>query len=172
MQVDCRLCRGQDQRMYLRAYRTTDFEALYALDVVCFASQFRFSRKMMRAVTQSRDAIVRLACEEDQSGQERLLGFGVMNVEHSRVPRQGYVATLDVAPESRGKGVGRFLMLALESAAAAGGVRRVFLHVFSENLVAIRLYRQLGYRELARLTDFYGVGLDALAFQKQLLPAT
>jgi len=54
----------------------------------------------------------------------------------------------------RGRGVGRQAMLHMEALAAQRGALRVQIGVFEFNTRARRLYESLGYREIARLTEF------------------
>ncbi len=157
-------------RMDLRPYREADFDAIYALDVLCFAPRFRFSKSLMRRVVGTRHAVVIVACEPDDTGAERLAGFCAASLERSGAFRVGYIATLDVAPASRGRGVGRSLLRAVEGRLAQSDGARVRLHVFTGNLPAIRLYASAGYALAGREPDFYGVGYDALVYEKPLLP--
>ena len=53
-------------------------------------------------------------------------------------------------PEYRGHGLGTRLMALAERNAAARGFDRTSLIVFEENAGALRLYRRLGYAEIAR----------------------
>ena len=54
----------------------------------------------------------------------------------------------------RGKGVGYEAMLFLEKEIAARGLKRIELGVFEYNEQAQKLYKKLGYREIARIPDF------------------
>ncbi|MFI5863149.1 GNAT family N-acetyltransferase [Streptomyces sp. NPDC051546] len=57
-----------------------------------------------------------------------------------------YVYDVAVAEEHRGRGHGRDLMLLAEGTALAAGHRVLALHVFTDNVPAVRLYESLGYR--------------------------
>uniref|UniRef100_UPI0015F10209 GNAT family N-acetyltransferase n=1 Tax=Streptomyces phytophilus TaxID=722715 RepID=UPI0015F10209 len=57
----------------------------------------------------------------------------------------GYVYSVTVAPEHRGRGHGRTLMRAAEGECLAAGLATLGLHVFAGNEVAQRLYESLGY---------------------------
>ncbi|PZT74058.1 MULTISPECIES: GNAT family N-acetyltransferase [unclassified Streptomyces] len=57
----------------------------------------------------------------------------------------GYVFNVEVAPEHRGRGYGRALMLQAERMALAAGETRIGLHVITSNTPALRLYESLGY---------------------------
>lgn len=57
-------------------------------------------------------------------------------------------------PDGRGKGVGYQAMLFLEKEIASRGLKRIELGVFEYNEQAQRLYKKLGYKEVARIPDF------------------
>ncbi|MFE0644205.1 GNAT family N-acetyltransferase [Streptomyces sp. NPDC058877] len=57
-----------------------------------------------------------------------------------------FVFEVEVVEGERGKGYGRALMLLAERIALDAGERLVELHVFANNIPAIRLYESLGYR--------------------------
>ncbi|NJQ05548.1 GNAT family N-acetyltransferase [Streptomyces lonarensis] len=59
---------------------------------------------------------------------------------------ESYVYSVAVAPEQRGRGLGRALMVEAERVCAAAGLRLLGLHVFADNTPARRLYDALGYR--------------------------
>ncbi|WP_407563767.1 GNAT family N-acetyltransferase [Streptomyces sp. 184] len=61
----------------------------------------------------------------------------------------GYVYSVAVAPEHRGRGHGRTLMRVAERECLAAGLPTLGLHVFAGNDVALRLYESLGYRPTA-----------------------
>ncbi len=155
----------QNAGMEMRAYQEEDFEAVYALDRVCFEARFRFSRAMMRRVVRAPGAIVLVAWEP---GVEALLGFCAVEMKRDREHRWGYVTTLDVAPGSQGRGVGRELMRAMEQAVFRAGAEAMLLHVFVENAAAVRLYEGMGYARVGREVHFYGRGVDAWAYRKGL----
>lgn len=144
-----------------RDYQPADLDAMYALDVACFEPAFQFSRRAMRRFAEARGAITVLA-EADGT----LAGFCIVQMEDG----SGYVVTLDVAPPWRRKGLASRLMLEIESRARVAGATGMALHVFSGNSGAIRFYEHLGYERSGVDPGFYGRGLDALIYRKQLEP--
>ncbi|WP_369356099.1 GNAT family N-acetyltransferase [Streptomyces sp. cg2] len=68
-----------------------------------------------------------------------------------RLPGQpgGYVMDVRVAPEHRGEGHGRSLMLVAERETLAAGRSSLALNVQADNAPALGLYRSLGYRPTA-----------------------
>lgn len=59
--------------------------------------------------------------------------------------REGWIGGVGVVPSSRGKGIGKKLMLAAEDFCRSKGVTEVSLEVIEGNLRAQRLYEKLGY---------------------------
>jgi [ribosomal protein S18]-alanine N-acetyltransferase len=143
----------------LREYRTGDLEAMYSLDLACFEVPFRFSRRAMWHFAEAKGAIPILA----EAGGE-LTGFCIVQMEASI----GYVVTLDVAPAWRRHGLARLLMAEAETKVGAAGGTAMTLHVFHENMGAVRFYEAIGYERLGAVQGFYGRGLDAQAYGKWL----
>lgn len=144
----------------LREYRAGDWEAMYALDLVCFEVPFRFSRSAMRKFAEAPNAIVVLA-----EAHEKLAGFCVAHVEEG----VAYVVTVDTAPEWRRKGLGARLMAETEARARLISVESMALHVYTGNSGAIRFYEMLDYEQLGVVDGFYGRGLDAFVYVKRLV---
>jgi ribosomal-protein-alanine N-acetyltransferase len=149
--------------MILRGYEPGDLDAMHALDVVCFAPPFRFSRSAMRRFAVAKKARVVIAELDDT-----LAGFCIVHIEQAQHGRAAYVVTLDVAPEQRRKGIARSLMLQAEILSADAGCTMMALHVFTRNTEAVKFYEGAGFVRSHRVSGFYGDGLDALTYHKVL----
>jgi ribosomal-protein-alanine acetyltransferase len=79
-----------------------------------------------------------------------------------------HLLNVAVHPERRGRGYGRQLVAAVTAEAEASGARVVFLEVRSGNVVARRLYRTLGFRDLGVRRGYYGPGQDAIVMELRL----
>jgi ribosomal protein S18 acetylase RimI-like enzyme len=84
------------------------------------------------------------------------------------VARRGWtsrIAAMAVAPEARGRGLGKRIMQGVIGEAAARGDRSVLLEVFEHNVPAVNLYAGLGFEPLRRLVGYHhdpgGADLDA-----------
>lgn len=90
----------------------------------------------------------------------------------------GYARTMEhsviLAPEGRGRGLGRALMAAVEDHAAAGGAHSIFAGVSGANPEGRAFHAALGYREVAVLPEVgfkFGRWLDLVLMQKILTPS-
>jgi ribosomal-protein-alanine N-acetyltransferase len=154
------------QTLTLRGYFPTDLDALYALDVVCFAPPFRFSRAAMRRFAEARNAVVVIA---DHAGT--VAGFCILHIERVRTQRIGYIVTLDIAPAYRRQGLAQTLMAEAERQAQAAGCAQLALHVSTGNDAALRFYARIGFTPIGLEPSFYGRELDAQLWRKPLLPS-
>ena len=80
----------------------------------------------------------------------RAIGCGALKFHH-RAPAE--LKRMWVAPEARGLGLGRRLLVALERHAKESGARMVRLETNGSLTEAIALYRSSGYREVPRFND-------------------
>jgi ribosomal-protein-alanine N-acetyltransferase len=146
-------------KVTLREYLPGDWQAMHALDLVCFEPVFQFSRGAMHRFAEAPGAIVVLA-----EATAELVGFCVVNMEQ----QTGYVVTLDVAPPWRRRGLARRLMAEAETRLRATGGTSMALHVSTANSAAMQFYESIGYGRVGMAKGFYGRGLDALVYRKRL----
>jgi ribosomal-protein-alanine N-acetyltransferase len=149
--------------MTLRAYEPRDLDAMHALDVLCFARPFRFSRRAMRGFAEAGKARVAVAEIDDA-----IAGFCILHIEDADDARAGYIVTLDVAPAHRRAGMARALMRQAELHAVDAGCSLMVLHVFTGNADAIAFYERLGFSVARREKNFYGGSRDALVYVKRI----
>ncbi|MBX3737012.1 MAG: GNAT family N-acetyltransferase [Candidatus Didemnitutus sp.] len=107
----------------------------------------------------------RKQCFIVRSGGERA-GFLVLDLNG---PLGGYIQTIGVAPEMRGRGIGG-AALAWAEARIFKKHRNVLLCVSSFNRGAQRLYRRAGYAVVGRLRDYVVAGHDEILLRKTLGP--
>ena len=148
----------------LRDYRYADLEAIFRLDQICFAAEFRFDRESMQYFAEVRQAVALVA----DTGAGEVAGFVIVHVERASAARVGYVVTLDVAPELRRMGLAGALMDEASRRVVAVGGNRMELHVFVGNAEAIRFYESRGYVRVGVQRGFYGGQLDAFLYRKEL----
>jgi ribosomal protein S18 acetylase RimI-like enzyme len=151
------------QQVNYRPYSPQDFTALYAIEELCFQPPFRFGRQYMRRLVARANAATWIAEEEG-----RMTGFAIAEWTWRAGEGAAYIQTIEVTPEERGRGIGNQLLSRIEDSARAAGSASIWLHVATENMVAVRLYETNGYVFEGRMESYYGSGRAALVFSKPL----
>ncbi len=85
-----------------------------------------------------------------------------------RVTDEVHLLNVAVHPERRGLGHGRALVGAVVAEAEMARTRVVYLEVRAGNVIARRLYRQLGFKDLGVRRGYYGPGQDAIVMELRL----
>lgn len=145
----------------LRPATVTDLDAIWALECAVFGAE-AWSRELMRdELTAPHRHYLALV---DAAGEVR--GYGGLLA----VGSEGDIQTIAVAPELRGRGLGRRLMEALRAEARARGVRELFLEVRADNPVARSLYESLGFEAIAVRPRYYQPDdIDAVVMRCELV---
>jgi ribosomal-protein-alanine N-acetyltransferase len=150
--------------MRLRSYASADFEALYAVEKLCFNPQHRFSRPTMRRLlTAQRSATWIAECDGE------LAGFAIVEWMDEIRGVSAYIDTLEVAPAFRRRGFGAALLAAVEDSSRRVGAYGVWLHVAIDNVSAIQLYERHGFEYVASQDHFYAEGLGAHIYRRMLM---
>ncbi|WP_308797099.1 ribosomal protein S18-alanine N-acetyltransferase [Agromyces silvae] len=109
-----------------------------------------------------------LVAVDDGAPREVLAYAGLLA---GRGSGEGDVQTIAVAPDHRGHGLGRVLMLSLIDEARRRGTARLFLEVRADNPVARALYTSLGFAEIGVRPRYYRGGIDAITMRLNVPPA-
>jgi ribosomal-protein-alanine acetyltransferase len=139
-----------------------DLEALVEIEQHCFEYD-RLSRRSFRHFLAS-DTAECLVAEE----QGRLVGYALV-LFHGRTAL-ARLYSMAVAPEQRGRGLGRTLLHAVEAAALDGGAAVMRLEVNPSNAAAVALYRSAGYVDFGVYRAYYEDDSDALRMAHALVP--
>jgi len=105
-----------------------------------------------------------VVAEEEALPRPRVVGYAC----RWRVTDEVHLLNVAVHPERRGLGYGRGLVACVVDEARAAAARAVFLEVRAGNVVARRLYRQLGFKDLGVRRAYYGPGQDAIVMELRL----
>lgn len=97
-----------------------------------------------------------------------MAGFAIVAWGRSVHADGGYLQTIEVVPEFRGRGIGQKLMGLSEVSAWSANSEMMSLHVDAENEAAIALYERLGYRRRGRRENYYARGRAAFLYTKSL----
>lgn len=149
--------------MNYRLYIPEDFAALYAIEETCFEPPFRFGRTYMRSLVDSEYSATWIA--EDDC---KMTGFAIVVWTKDKGGPVAYIQTIEVAPEQRGRGVGKELLRRVEGSALAVGAARIWLHVDEKNSLAVRLYETSGYHYEGREPDYYAPSRAGEIYSKLL----
>jgi ribosomal protein S18 acetylase RimI-like enzyme len=146
-----------------RLFQPGDFGQLYAIEEICFQPPYRFSRTYIRKLTGSSRAATWIA---ELDG--KMTGFAIVSFRTGADSPAAYVQTIEVLPGFRGKGIGAELLRRVESSALQSGALSIWLHVDTENQVAIGLYEAHGYIRRRREEQYYAHLRAAFIYSKPL----
>ena len=143
----------------VREYRAEDFDALCAIDKLCYEPAIAYSRREMRAYLNAPGA----DCVIGETGSS-IVGFCLTSQEAG----QGYIVTIDVLEEFRKQGAGTALLAEAERRMVGHGVRAIALDTATDNLSAIAFWQKHGYRKIGVRKGYYPNGCDAFAMIKAI----
>ena len=83
-------------------------------------------------------------------------------------PRVGELKRMYVAPEVRGRGVGRALLARLEDEARALGLERLVLETGTRQAEALALYRRVGFADIAPYGEYVHSPATSVCLAKDL----
>jgi len=148
-------------RAFLRDMRREDLPAVLDIERRSFAQPW--SRAFFEKELATPFARLVVAVEEADP-RPHVIGYTC----RWRVTDEVHLLNVAVHPERRGLGHGRALVGAVVAEAEAARVRVVYLEVRAGNVIARRLYRQLGFRDLGVRRGYYGPGQDAIVMELRL----
>lgn len=137
-----------------------DLDGLVRLEEAAFATD-RLDRRAFRHAIAS-PTILALAAGPSDS----LAGYVLVQVR--RNSRLGRLTSIAVAPDAAGRGLGRTMLAAAETAARETGCDRLRLEVRADNEPARRLYERAGYGRFATVDDYYEDGTAAWRYERAL----
>jgi [ribosomal protein S18]-alanine N-acetyltransferase len=143
----------------LRPYQPSDFEALLAMDQVCFPKTIAYGRREMKSYLQSEGSRCIVAMVPGMAA-----GF----VLTERAGELAHIITLDVLEPYRRQSIGSLLLDAAEREAASHGAACMYLETATTNKAAIALWKKHGYRETGTIENYYGRGQNAFEMLKRL----
>jgi ribosomal protein S18 acetylase RimI-like enzyme len=147
-------------KLAVRPAQSADLEGLVALENASFATD-KLSRRSFRHWLSSEHRALLLA---EWAG----LVAGYILIIYHPGTRLARIYSLAVAPQLRGNGIAKTLMLAGEQAARDDGRLYLRLEVSVDNAPAIRLYESLGFQKFGLYRDYYQDHKDALRYQKRI----
>jgi ribosomal protein S18 acetylase RimI-like enzyme/predicted double-glycine peptidase len=146
----------------LRKATIQDLDALVALENRSFQTD-RLSRRSFRHLLTRANAVT-LVVEE----QKVMAGYVTVLFNAGTSLARLYSIAVDEA--FRGRGIARELVLGAEQAALDGECVVLRLEVRRDNDASLTLFRKLGYRQFGHYLDYYEDHMEALRFEKELVP--
>ena len=150
--------------LILRPYQPSDFEALHAMDQVCFPKTIAYGRREMKSYLQSEGSYCIVAEIAGPASSKTIAGF--ILTERSR--EFAHIITLDVLEPYRRQSLGSSLLGAAEREASASGAALMYLETATTNKAAIALWKKHGYRQTGTIENYYGRAQNAFEMQKRL----
>jgi ribosomal-protein-alanine N-acetyltransferase len=145
--------------LVLRPYAESDFGELFALDRACYVPGIAYSKSMLRWYLNAPGAICIVA---EDAGE--IVGFILAEAK----PPGAHIITLDVAENSRRRGVGTRLTHAAENQMASRGVLTVELETATDNAAGVAFWLRHGYRTVGTIPRYYLDRVDALRMTRIL----
>jgi ribosomal-protein-alanine N-acetyltransferase len=124
-------------------------DRLYEIEKECFVEE-AFTKKQIAQLLRDYNSISLVAREDGE-----IVGFAVGMIFPDREAINGHVLTIDVSPSYRRRGIGRMLLQEMETIFVQKGVQACLLEVREDNIAALDLYHQLGYKDVAMLENYY-----------------
>jgi len=151
----------------IRAASLADLDALVALEHAAFATDRAERRAIRHAIlSPSMDVLAALIPGPDGDQDPVLVGAAVL--ERRRGSRIARLASIAVAPNRGGLGLGGKLLDAAEAQARSHGCDRLRLEVRADNGAGIRLYERRGYSRFAVQPAYYEDGMEAWRYERGL----
>jgi len=111
-----------------------------------YGLNWRWTPAKVKRHIKDKDTMVLIASKDGA-----LAGFAIMRFGDY----QAHLFLLAVQPDFRRAGIGRSMMQWLEKSCRTAGIQAVRLEVRATNRSALKFYRKLGYRYLARVAGYY-----------------
>jgi ribosomal-protein-alanine N-acetyltransferase len=111
-----------------------------------YGLNWRWTPAKVRRHVRDKETMVLIASNEGS-----IAGFAIMRFGDD----QAHLFLLAVQPEYRRSGLGRSMMQWLEKSCRTAGIQVIRLEVRVSNKAALRFYRKLGYRVIARVAGYY-----------------
>src|SRR5262245_5216084 len=146
----------------LRTMSREDLSAVLEIERRSFAQPWSRTFLEKELSTPFARLVVALA---DVRGRSVIVGYTC----RWRVTDEVHLLNVAVHPEHRGLSIGRLLVEGVIAEARETHATVLFLEVRAGNLVARRLYRHLGFRDLGVRRAYYGPGQDAIVMELRLV---
>ena len=146
----------------IRPATLTDLDSLAGIEQRCFETD-RITRRQWRYMLTKAHADILIA--EDAEGMQ-----GYVLVLYNGATSVARLYSIAIDSRARGTGLSKQLVQAAELAAREQARAYMRLEIRQDNTASLRLFESLGYRRFGELDDYYEDHMQAVRFQKSLLP--
>jgi len=146
----------------IRPASLADLDALVGIEQRCFESD-RITRRQWRYMLTKAHADILVA--EGETGMQ-----GYVLVLYNGATSVARLYSIAIDTRARGTGLGKQLVQAAEQSAREQARAYLRLEIRQDNTPSLRMFEGLGYRRFGVLDDYYEDHMQALRFQKSLLP--
>lgn len=151
-----------EQSITIRIANADEIPRMIDLERRCDTAA-HWSEKQYRDLFQAQPARVSIALIAEGERAHEVLGFLIARY----IAPEWELENIVVAPEVRGRGIGRRLMQEFLARAEQTGSKSVFLEVRDSNIPARRLYETLRFNEIGRRRNYYANPVeDAVLYSK------
>lgn len=126
-----------------------NLDRLYEIEMECFERE-AFTKQQIAHLLTDYNSVSLIAKEND-----KIVGFIIGTMYFLRKSLIGHILTIDVSPKQRRKGIGLRLLQEIEKIFKEKGVKTCRLEVREDNIAALSLYQNFGYRRVGLLKNFY-----------------
>ena len=162
----------RESPLVVEAMVATDWPAVQAIYEAGIATgDATFETKAPAWESWSRDHLERPRLVARSSAGARVLGWAALAPVSGRCVYGGVAeVSVYVAPEARGRAIGRALLAALVRESEAAGLWTLQAGIFPENLASLALHRALGFRDVGtreKLGKMNGRWRDVLLLERR-----
>jgi len=129
---------------------TRNLDMLYEIEIECFDRE-AFTKPQIAQLLTDYNTVSLVA---KMSGE--IVGFIIGMIYYERKSLVGHILTIDVPNAQRHKGIAKQLMREMEKIFKDKGATACNLEVREDNIPALNLYEKLGYKQIAKLKNYYG----------------
>jgi ribosomal-protein-alanine N-acetyltransferase len=151
-------CPGREERVVVRRFRPSDLQQIIPIEDAAFPVDAFPEAEFRRLST----------AHPDEFFVAEISGALVGYVAGSVMGDCGELESVAVDQRLRGRGIGTGLIGRLLDRFQHIGLRRCVLQVRTTNVLAIDLYKRLGFHIVRSLVAYYAEGGDALLMEKTL----
>jgi ribosomal-protein-alanine acetyltransferase len=125
-------------------------DKLYEIEMKCFEKE-AFTKQQISNLLTDYNSIGLVAKIDGE-----IVGFIIGTIYPEKNSLIGHILTIDVSPTHQRKGIAQKLLKEIEKLFKEKSVKTCRLEAREDNIAALRLYRKLGYKKIARLKNYYG----------------